>query len=48
MLVGRRLEGVEVGAGLGAAQRGQAGLAGGGDGAGLVAGEVQHRRPGAR
>jgi hypothetical protein len=42
-LGGRGLEGVEVGAGLGAAQRRQARGAGGGDGAGLVAGEVQHR-----
>ena len=41
---GRRLQGVEVGAGLGATQRRQAGVASGRDGAGLVAGEVQHRR----
>ncbi len=42
-LLGGRHEGLEVGARLGALERGQTGLLGGGDGAGLVAGQVQHR-----
>ena len=43
-LLGGSDEGVDVGARLGALEGGQAGLLGGGDGARLVAGQVQHRR----